>query len=74
VLAVAAIRATVRELRGERGWEKTDHVGAHRSVLQLDEDEFTIHDLDESVLDESTDVGASRGPSTGPLPLSGSAR
>ena len=33
VLAVAAIRAAVREVRGERGWEKTEHVGAHRSAL-----------------------------------------
>jgi cellulose synthase/poly-beta-1,6-N-acetylglucosamine synthase-like glycosyltransferase len=30
VLAAAAIRATAREIRGERGWEKTQHVGAHR--------------------------------------------
>lgn len=29
VLAGAATRAVVRELRGVRGWEKTDHVGAH---------------------------------------------
>jgi cellulose synthase/poly-beta-1,6-N-acetylglucosamine synthase-like glycosyltransferase len=31
VLAIAACRAVVRELRGERGWEKTSHSGAHRS-------------------------------------------
>jgi cellulose synthase/poly-beta-1,6-N-acetylglucosamine synthase-like glycosyltransferase len=31
VLAIAAVRAVVRELRGERGWEKTSHSGAHRS-------------------------------------------
>ena len=30
LLAVAALRASVREVRGERGWEKTEHVGAHR--------------------------------------------
>jgi glycosyltransferase XagB len=30
VLAAAACRAVVRELRGERGWEKTAHSGAHR--------------------------------------------
>jgi glycosyltransferase XagB len=29
ILAAAAMRAAVRELRGIRGWEKTDHVGAH---------------------------------------------
>jgi cellulose synthase/poly-beta-1,6-N-acetylglucosamine synthase-like glycosyltransferase len=28
-LAVAAIRATVREFRGDATWEKTEHVGAH---------------------------------------------
>jgi len=30
VLAAAAVRAVWRESRGERGWEKTEHVGAHR--------------------------------------------
>jgi cellulose synthase/poly-beta-1,6-N-acetylglucosamine synthase-like glycosyltransferase len=30
ILAVAALRAAVRELRGQRGWEKTEHSGAHR--------------------------------------------
>jgi cellulose synthase/poly-beta-1,6-N-acetylglucosamine synthase-like glycosyltransferase len=30
VLAVAACRAVARELRGQRGWEKTEHTGAHR--------------------------------------------
>jgi cellulose synthase/poly-beta-1,6-N-acetylglucosamine synthase-like glycosyltransferase len=28
-LAVAAVRAVLRELRGNRGWEKTEHVGNH---------------------------------------------
>jgi glycosyltransferase XagB len=32
MLAVAACRAVVREARGERGWEKTAHSGAHRNV------------------------------------------
>jgi cellulose synthase/poly-beta-1,6-N-acetylglucosamine synthase-like glycosyltransferase len=32
VLALAACRAVARELRGERGWEKTAHRGAHRPV------------------------------------------
>lgn len=31
VLAVAALRAVFREVRGEGSWEKTDHVGAHRT-------------------------------------------
>jgi cellulose synthase/poly-beta-1,6-N-acetylglucosamine synthase-like glycosyltransferase len=30
MLGVAALRAVLREQRGERGWEKTAHVGAHR--------------------------------------------
>src|SRR5262245_42015757 len=30
VLAYAALRATARELRGIKNWEKTQHVGAHR--------------------------------------------
>jgi len=30
VLGYAALRATVRELRGVNNWEKTAHVGAHR--------------------------------------------
>jgi cellulose synthase/poly-beta-1,6-N-acetylglucosamine synthase-like glycosyltransferase len=32
MLAVAACRAVVREFRGERGWEKTAHSGAHRDA------------------------------------------
>ena len=32
LLAFAAVRAVVRERRGETGWEKTAHVGAHRSA------------------------------------------
>ena len=31
LLAAAAVRAVAREARGNRGWEKTAHVGAHRS-------------------------------------------
>jgi cellulose synthase/poly-beta-1,6-N-acetylglucosamine synthase-like glycosyltransferase len=30
LLGMAALRAVIRERRGERGWEKTAHVGAHR--------------------------------------------
>jgi hypothetical protein len=30
VLASAAARAVVREMVGARGWEKTEHLGAHR--------------------------------------------
>ena len=32
LLGAAAVRAVVREQRGERGWEKTAHVGAHRTA------------------------------------------
>jgi len=35
VLAIAAVRASLRELRGERAWEKTEHVGAHRTEIDL---------------------------------------
>jgi hypothetical protein len=31
LLSLAALRAVVRELRGNRSWEKTAHVGAHRT-------------------------------------------
>jgi cellulose synthase/poly-beta-1,6-N-acetylglucosamine synthase-like glycosyltransferase len=31
LLAAAACRAVARELRGQRGWEKTSHSGAHRA-------------------------------------------
>lgn len=34
LLAVAALRAVFREARGEGSWEKTDHVGAHRTRTQ----------------------------------------
>lgn len=36
ILAGAAVRALVRELTGARGWEKTTHVGAHRSPAVID--------------------------------------
>jgi cellulose synthase/poly-beta-1,6-N-acetylglucosamine synthase-like glycosyltransferase len=32
LLSFAAVRAVVREARGQRGWEKTEHVGAHRTL------------------------------------------
>jgi glycosyltransferase XagB len=32
LLGMAALRAVLRERRGERGWEKTAHVGAHREA------------------------------------------
>jgi cellulose synthase/poly-beta-1,6-N-acetylglucosamine synthase-like glycosyltransferase len=34
VLAVAAQRAVYRELRGQRGWEKTAHHGTHRTAAE----------------------------------------
>jgi glycosyltransferase XagB len=34
LLGAAALRAVLRERRGERGWEKTAHVGAHRTAGQ----------------------------------------
>jgi hypothetical protein len=32
LLSLAAVRAVARELRGNRSWEKTAHVGAHRAA------------------------------------------
>lgn len=34
LLGLAAVRAVVRELRGQRGWEKTAHTGAHLGAAQ----------------------------------------
>lgn len=31
LLAVASVRAIIRELRGIKGWEKTEHAGSHRT-------------------------------------------
>ncbi|HEY8458261.1 MAG TPA: glycosyltransferase [Actinopolymorphaceae bacterium] len=39
VLAYAAVRALRRQLSGERNWEKTQHVGAHRQP-QAEVDDF----------------------------------
>ena len=36
LLAVAAVRATWREARGQNNWEKTSHAGLHRSTMTLD--------------------------------------
>jgi len=36
ILAAAAVRALARELTGARGWEKTAHVGAHRTPAIVD--------------------------------------
>jgi cellulose synthase/poly-beta-1,6-N-acetylglucosamine synthase-like glycosyltransferase len=35
VLGAAALRAVWREARGQRGWEKTSHAGAHRTSAAL---------------------------------------
>lgn len=36
ILAFAAMRASIREVRGESAWEKTEHVGAHRGELEME--------------------------------------
>lgn len=36
LLAAAAVRAVLRERRGDRAWEKTDHHGLHRRPTQLE--------------------------------------
>jgi hypothetical protein len=35
LLALAAARSVVRHVRGERGWEKTEHANAHRAPTAL---------------------------------------
>jgi cellulose synthase/poly-beta-1,6-N-acetylglucosamine synthase-like glycosyltransferase len=42
VLAFAAVRAVVREARGERGWEKTEHLGLHLSHAARAESELAV--------------------------------
>lgn len=43
VLALAAVRAVVREAAGVRGWEKTAHTGAHRrEVIDLTTPSVTV--------------------------------
>ncbi|WP_197040183.1 glycosyltransferase family 2 protein [Mycobacterium sp. URHB0044] len=34
LLAVAAVRSVWREMRGQGGWEKTEHANAHRTAVQ----------------------------------------
>lgn len=31
-LAIAAVRAVLREIRGDQTWEKTEHIGSHREM------------------------------------------
>lgn len=40
-LAVAAIRAVIREQRGSKDWEKTEHVGAHRDTAARPQEALT---------------------------------
>lgn len=35
ILGAAALRAVWREARGQRGWEKTSHTGAHRTATAM---------------------------------------
>lgn len=35
-LAAAAVRAVVRNLRGDHSWEKTEHTGAHRDAVVVE--------------------------------------
>jgi len=44
VLSAAAVRAVWRQLRGERGWEKTAHIGAHRGPDALVAAELRLPD------------------------------
>lgn len=52
LLAGAAVRAVIREGRGERGWEKTEHSGIHRtpsSVLAIEAEDAVVIDLRDDV-------------------------
>jgi hypothetical protein len=48
LLSYAALRATWRQLRGLNNWEKTAHVGAHRTSQLLIQTEPSRADLSES--------------------------
>jgi cellulose synthase/poly-beta-1,6-N-acetylglucosamine synthase-like glycosyltransferase len=53
VLCYAALRATLRHLRGINNWEKTQHVGAHRQELPALNTPFSVerhHEPKEHVL------------------------
>jgi cellulose synthase/poly-beta-1,6-N-acetylglucosamine synthase-like glycosyltransferase len=43
-LSVAALRALLRELRGDKSWEKTEHVGSHREMIPLEDRELSLVD------------------------------
>jgi glycosyltransferase XagB len=45
VLAAAAIRAVMREATGRRGWEKTAHVGAHRTATPEQSPSPSLHEV-----------------------------
>jgi cellulose synthase/poly-beta-1,6-N-acetylglucosamine synthase-like glycosyltransferase len=42
VLSYAALRATIRHLRGINNWEKTQHIGAHRQELPALNPPFSV--------------------------------
>lgn len=50
VLSYAAVRATLRHLRGINNWEKTKHVGAHRQTLPTPDHSSLVSPLDQSHL------------------------
>jgi glycosyltransferase XagB len=64
LLAAAAVRAVWRELRQERGWEKTAHLGAHRpAVIDLTESGATQVPADSMLTSEPrSEVEASSAP------------
>ncbi|MGN6245003.1 MAG: glycosyltransferase [Motilibacteraceae bacterium] len=51
LLAFAAVRAVWREVRGERGWEKTAHTGAHRVPAPAAEIDLRPTPVDVTALD-----------------------
>jgi cellulose synthase/poly-beta-1,6-N-acetylglucosamine synthase-like glycosyltransferase len=48
VLSYAAVRATLRHLRGINNWEKTQHIGAHRQSLPTPDTSSLLSSLDQS--------------------------
>jgi cellulose synthase/poly-beta-1,6-N-acetylglucosamine synthase-like glycosyltransferase len=43
-LSVAAIRALLREMTGNKSWEKTDHVGSHREAVPNSDRRLSLAD------------------------------
>jgi cellulose synthase/poly-beta-1,6-N-acetylglucosamine synthase-like glycosyltransferase/4-amino-4-deoxy-L-arabinose transferase-like glycosyltransferase len=60
VLSFAAARAAARELRGERGWEKTTHLGLHLK-RSGDEELLPAHELGDVDTEQTRTITSSGG-------------